>query len=116
MQPDPNVSLMVLAQTNHAILGQALWIAGIVPITDEPIALAIEFQQSCTHCREPQGPIAVFEDRKNPRQSSSLRLVLVEGITSQSIRLPVKHCQSVAGAVDDPEDPLAIFMKGKLAQ
>src|SRR5450631_3772325 len=61
----PDISLFVLEERNHLIHAQALGIAWMVVKADQPLAVAVEFQQSAAIRSQPQDSIPVLIDRYN---------------------------------------------------
>src|ERR1700693_5261283 len=61
----PNIPFAVLEHGLYAIGRQAIGIAGIVAVTDEPAALPVQFKQSIAVRAEPKIPGPVLEYRSH---------------------------------------------------
>src|SRR5262249_7654034 len=86
LQASPNGPFAVLEQEIHTVMSQVF-----VSVPDQRLAVPVESEQPLANRAKPKVPGAVFDHCQYPSLSGAGRILLVEQITSDSIRLPVQH-------------------------
>src|SRR5260370_16217015 len=107
----PDTSLAILKQRVNAILRKTIWIARLVPITDQAAVFAIKLHQTRTLSGEPEIPLSVLQHGSHAAIRCARNVVRLKRIICERLFVVIETRESVAPRVENPENPESVFVE-----